>query len=217
MSEKGIEITKHGVDNRIVISQDGVEIRSEGKPVTSAVAGIGYAYLVLDCSGSMGFANKLDPAKEGTIRFAKEARKKGYLTGLIKFESFPTHLCEPVQDVSILENEVERIDIGGGTNLADAIHIAVERLEAKKGSRVIVIATDGMPDSAQKALYEAQRAKRVGIDIATIGTDDADIGFLKKLASRTTLGIQVSREEFGKGISSVATMLPQLGRGKREG
>ena len=217
VSQKGIEIVRSTQDRRVAVSQEGLEIRREGKPISFEIPTAGFVYLVVDCSGSMEEGNKLNQAKKGITNFAREARNKGYLTGLIKFESSAPHLCEPVRDVSVLENEVERINIGGSTNMADAIHIATERLKAKKGPRVIIIATDGMPDSREKALYEAERAKKVGIDIITIGTDDADKDFLRKLASRTNLGIKVSREQFGKSISSVATMLPQLERGKREG
>lgn len=214
---QGIEIRKRPEDERVAISEQGIRIRHEGKPISHEGPTIGLVYLVVDCSVSMGEGNKLSQAKRGTINFAKEARNKGYLTGLIKFESSATHLCEPLRDVSVLEKEVERINIGGSTNMADAIHIATERLKTKKGLPVIVITTDGMPDSREKALYEAERAKKVGIDIITVGTDDADKDFLRKLASRTNLGVKVSREQFGKGISSVTKMLPQLERGKREG
>ena len=101
--------------------------------------------------------------------------------------------------------------------MAEAIHIAYQRLRERSGLRIIVIATDGMPDSEAEALYEAEKVKRAGIDIITIGTDDADRDFLGKLASRSDLGVKVPREEFGKGIGTVAKMLPQLKRGEKEG
>lgn len=216
-SGRGIDVTRVSRDRRINLSERGLEIRHEGRPITYDASAFGFVYLVIDCSASMAGGNKIYQAKKGIIDFAKEARNKGYLTGLIKFESYATHLCEPVRDVSIIEKEVQRIDIGGSTDMAAAIHIATEKLKMKKGSRLIIIATDGMPDSPEETMCEAEQAKKAGIDIITIGTDDADKGFLRKLASRTSLGIRVSREQFGEGISSVATMLPQLGNGKKEG
>jgi len=216
MAEKGIEVTKHGDDKRIVISHHGVEIRSEGKPVRDTVTGVGYVYLVVDCSGSMEEGNKLNQAKKGAMNFANEALNKGYLTGLIKFDSSAAHLCEPTRDISLLERRLKNIEIGGSTNMAEAINMAFQKLRNRNGLRVIVIATDGMPDSEEEALYEAEQAKKARIDIITVGTDDADKDFLRKLASRSDLGVKVSREQFGKGISSVAKMLPQLESGKKE-
>jgi len=216
-SGRSIDVTRVSKDKRIAISERGLEIRHEGRPISYDASTFGSVYLVIDCSESMAGGNKIYQAKSGIIDFAKEARNKGYLTGLIKFESYATHLCEPVRDVSIIEKEVQRIDIGGSTNMASAIHIAREKLKMKKGARLIIIATDGMPDSPEETMCEAEQAKKEGIDIITIGTDDADQDLLRKLASRTSMGKRVSRGQFGKGISSVATMLPQLGRGKKEG
>ena len=85
----------------------------------------------------------------------------------------------------------------------------------KKGLLVMVIITDGVPDSQVEALTEAEQAKKKGIEIITIGTDDADSNFLKKIASRANLGVKVTREQFKEGITSAAKMLPQLGSGKK--
>lgn len=214
---QGIEITRKPEDKRIAISEQGLEIRHEGKPISFEMPTAGFVYLVVDCSGSMEEGNKLNQAKKGTINFAKEARNKGYLTGLIKFESSATHLCEPVRDVSVLEKEVERINIGGSTNMAAAIVLAHQKLNNRKGTRVMVLVTDGMPTEygdPELSLRAGERAKKDGIDIITIGTDDADSNFLKRLASRTDLGVKVSREQLGISITSAAKILPQLGPGK---
>lgn len=212
-SSKGIELTRE--EKRVVISSGGVEIRRQDKPVRGEMAGEGFVYLLVDCSGSMTAGNKLAQAKKGAINFAKEARNKGYLIGLIQFESSATHLCEPQQEITVLERHLKRMETGGGTNMAEAIETADQKLKDRKGSRVIVVITDGMPDSQETTLAAAQEAKKNGIDIITIGTDDADQDFLKRLASRTELGVKVPREQFETGITSMAKMLPQLGPGKK--
>ncbi|MDO8686732.1 MAG: VWA domain-containing protein [Candidatus Berkelbacteria bacterium] len=210
---KGIELTR--TEKRITISSGGVDIRHEDKPTSGEVMGTGFVYLLVDCSGSMADSNKLAQAKKGAINFAKEALSKEYFIGLIQFESSATHICEPQREIAILEGHLKKIGAGGGTNMAEAIKIADQKLKDRKGSRVIVVITDGMPDSREATLAAAQEAKKNGIDIITIGTDDADEAFLKKLASRTELGVKVSREQFEKGIASTAKMLPQLGPGKK--
>jgi hypothetical protein len=72
----------------------------------------------------------------------------------------------------------------------------------------MVIATDGQPDNAAEALSEAARAKKDGIDIVTIGTDDADQAFLKSLATRSELGSKVSSAVFSQAISAASNLLP---------
>jgi len=202
MSEKGIEITKHSEDSRIAISQRGVEIRYEGKPVSMA-ARTGFVYLVVDCSGSMA-GDKLNQAKKGSLNFAKDALVKGYLTGLIQFDSSAVHLCEPQREISILDQYLKKIEAGDETHMSKAIHLAYEKLKDRVEARAMVIVTDGMPngpDDPEASLKAAENAKKKGIDIITIGTDDADLKFLKKLATRAELGIKVSREQLERSIT----------------
>ena len=206
ISNKGIEITKQ--DNRIVVSHEGIEIRREGKPISVEVVGTGFVYLVVDCSGSMSAGHKLDHAKKGALNFAKDALTKGYLTGLIKFESSATHLCEPQQKVSVLQRHLDTMYVGGSTNMAEAIQLATENLRNRRGIRVMVIVTDGEPDSVTDTLLAAQKAKKNGIKIITIGTDDANRDFLRKLASETELTVMVSRDQLERGITSAVKMLP---------
>jgi len=208
---KAIEITKQ--DKRITVSGAGIEIQHRRKAIKAETAAGGAVYLVIDCSGSM-IGNKLDQAKKGAINFAKEAHGKGYAVGLIKFDDEAIHLSEPSQDILALSPIVGGLTTNGGTNMSEAIRLATKRLDHKTGSRTMVIVTDGMPNSIEDALHEAEQAKTKGIDIIAIGTDDADREFLAKLATRTDLGIKVAREQFEFGIISTAKMLPQLGGGQ---
>ena len=171
-------------------------------------------YLLLDCSSSME-GQKLAQAKKGAINFAEDARGKGYAVGVITFSTTATHLCEPQQDISTLNQYLERIDAGGCTNMTDAILLALQKMGDRKGYRVMAIVTDGMPDSQEIALEAAQEAKANGIDILTIGTDDADRDFLAKLASKTELSAKVLSDRFEEGITSMAKMLPLSGKGGR--
>jgi len=211
MSTKDIEIVRHTSNKHIAISQRGVEIGHDGKPVNIEL-GSGFVYLVVDCSGSMA-GNKLAQAKRGTLNFAKEAVTKGYSIGLIQFHSNATHLCEPIRDIPLLKQHLEEMEIGDVTHMSDAIKLAHKKLEGRKGALAMVIATDGMPNGPgdPKASLEAGRkAKGKRIDIITIGTDDADQQFLQKLASRTELGVKVARAQFERAITSAAKKLPML-------
>lgn len=211
LAGKGIEVIKQ--DKRITVSQKGVVISRKGKPVKNEVTGTGYVYLVIDCSGSMA-GQKIEQAKRGAINFAKDARTKGYSIGLIQFESSATHICGPIREISALDRYLKTMKIGGTTNMADGIQLATRELQRKRGYRAMVIITDGMPNVGEPtgekaALREAEKAKENRIDIITIGTDDADWEFLKKIATRANLAAFVTREELAQAITSAAQMLPK--------
>ena len=207
---KGIEIVKQS-GTKAVIS-GGVTIGNQAQHVDMHLKReLGHVYFLIDCSASMtGY--KLEEAKEGILDFARDAIKKEYLLGLVEFSSSATILCKPGQDMTLLRECLKTIRAYGGTNMAAAIKLAAEALKDLKYEKVIVIATDGQPDKVSAALKEGQAAKDNGIDIITIGTDDANQDFLKKLASRADLGRKVSAEKFAQGIASAAQLLPSPGR-----
>jgi Mg-chelatase subunit ChlD len=205
---KGIDIVKQPESAGISLVGGGIRIDASGKPVEAHFEqNWGRVYMVLDCSGSMA-GYKIDQAKQGVLDFTKDAIRKKYLVGLIKFDTNATYLAEPTKDVSRLEAQMKSIMASGTTNMAEAIKMAHESLKNLGGSRVMVIATDGQPDNADDSLNEGKSAKRDGIEIITIGTDDAVQEFLKKLASRSDLGAKVSTDMFAKAISSAYLFLP---------
>jgi Mg-chelatase subunit ChlD len=151
---------------------------------------------------------KLEQAKQGILDFARDALEKEYSTGLIEFAFSATVLCKPGQDIGLLAECLKTMRAFGGTNMAEAIRVAHEALKDAKSNRAIVIATDGKPDKVGDALKAGQAAKDDGIDIITIGTDDANQEFLKKLASRAELGRIVPTDKFADGIASTSRLLP---------
>ncbi len=179
----------------------------------------------MDCSGSME-GDKLRQAKDGAMRFAKDAVAKGYSVGLIEFYGIANHLCEPTMDLSILQGHIDSLKarkagtfqtfMGAfrrgkyGTNISQAISIARDKLNERKGIKAIVLITDGQangPGDPDASLQIGEKAKAESIDIVTIGTDDADQSFLKKLASRAELGMKVSRDHLEDTIASSARWL----------
>jgi len=209
VKDNGIRIINS--EGKVSLTENGIKIQREEKPVRGELIRVGFVYLVVDCSGSME-GQKLEQAKRGSLSFAKDALTKEYSTGLVQFESIAIHLCEPVRDIEVLRQHLGRIEVGNTTNMADAIQLTTKKLKDKAGFRIMVIVTDGMPDSEEAALKAGQQAKSKGIDIITIGTDDADEEFLKKLASRAELNIMVPRNQLEQGINSIVKMLPQYGR-----
>lgn len=206
MSRQEIEITGRSKDDGVVVSEGAVEIQAQGRPISGQLQRQGTVHLVIDCSGSMA-GGKLDQAKRGALDFATEAREKGYSVGVIQFGSYAALICEPQREIAILRDKLQQMEIIGSTNMAEGIQLASEQLGGKEGPCVIVIVTDGHPDSRQDAVRAAQQAKQRGIDIITIGTKDADRRFLAELASAKELSVSVSNSQLRQGIASTAKML----------
>jgi Mg-chelatase subunit ChlD len=205
---RGIEIVRQPGQGGFSITVGGESVSTQGKPVNIHVSNRqAYVYLVIDCSASMT-GNKLDQAKQGILDFAADALKNEYRVGLIGFDTEARLICEPVGDIQVLMPGVKALRAGGSTNMVDAIKTAHSALNNLAGTRVIVVATDGMPDNASAALKAAQLAKNEQIDFIAIGTDDANQAFLQKLATRKELAAKVSSDMFAKAIASASNLLP---------
>jgi Mg-chelatase subunit ChlD len=153
--------------------------------------------------------SRLIQAKEGSLAFAREALKKGYSVGLIRFAGTAEVLCYPKDGLDALESKLQRLGVAGGTNMTDALDLAVRELAPLSGARVIVIATDGEPDSRSSSLQAAQRARTAGIDIIAIGTEDADKGFLalsRRLQSYCLARVALKSRE-GRANARVSDLL----------
>jgi Mg-chelatase subunit ChlD len=209
MSEKkGVELVRAEHSSEISVTIGDTKLRPQGHPVRIRFEKqTAYVYLVIDTSGSMA-GDKLEQAKKGVIDFAKDAFRKEYAVGLISFSTTARHVCEPTYDLRVLQGRIRQMGASGSTNMAEAIRMAHDHLRRLDNTRVMIIATDGLPDSGQDALREGLRAKQDKIDIVTIGTDDADQAFLQRLATRAELGKKVKREVFSEAISSASNLLP---------
>ncbi len=207
-NKKGIELIKSEQSSNISITIGDTKLKPQGCPTSIRFEKQkAYVYLVIDTSGSMS-GDKLEQAKKGALDFARDAFRKEYEVGLISFNSIAKLICEPTYDIKLLKSRIFDMDSTGSTNMAEAIKLAHAQLRKYHNTKVIVIATDGAPDNEQEAITEGVKAKKDNIDIITIGTDDANQSFLKRLASRSELGKKVTREVFSQAISSASNLLP---------
>lgn len=210
-----IEIVKNDRGMRTVASGGGLEIQRRGMGIRGDTRFSGIVYLLIDCSSSMSGGNKLEQAKKGGSDFARDAMMKGYRVGLITFADHARHVCEPMSDNAALSGYLDGMQTGSSTHMADALSLAFQKLKHGIGNRMAVLVTDGQPtegepDPAQATLQEARNMRGDGIDIITIGTDDADEAFLKKIATRVDLAFMVEARHLERGIISAVKMLPEM-------
>jgi len=168
----------------------------------------GSIFFLLDCSISMSSNNKLRFAKNGGIEYAIEANKKGYKIGLISFGSSAKKNLDPQDNIESFKIQILKPEAEGSTNLTDAIRIAREILSSSLGEKIIFIVTDGFPDSPNSAIDEARLAAKSGIDIMTLGTDDADLNFLNSIATKKDFSNKVNRQFLQQSIKDMSKLLP---------
>lgn len=166
-----------------------------------------YCVVLLDCSGSM-CGDKIEDAKLGVLDFTDRAFPGGYQVGLVSFASNARLISSLTADANEIRQSLSALYAGGGTDLKPGLEIALELLLPQIGARVIVVATDGFTANRTGALESAKRASEAGIEIITIGTEDADSDFLRELATTEAKALQVRSEEIGDGIRRAAALLP---------
>jgi len=211
-TNQGFKIAKKEKGN-INISKNSIQIKRTGKPIEKRY-NTGYVYLLIDCSGSMCDGNKMSQAKDGARKFLRDAISKGYSSGLIKFDTNASTIMQPQREITYIDNSILNLYANeyGWTNMADAIKQAEKNLVNRSGYKVIVLVTDGEPNMPKENPYEAtlnesESSKRNGIEIITIGTENADREFLDKLATKKDLSIIVNSINLSKGIKSAANLL----------
>lgn len=165
-------------------------------------------YLLIDCSGSMSVDNKMEQAKGGAYNFAADASKKNYSIGIISFDSVAQVILAAQKNLAEINSSLKNLRATGSTNMTDAFYLAISHFDREKGEKFICIVTDGEPDNRETTLQARNQAVKVGIEIMTIGTDDADKGFLDQLATRKELSVKVARQQLQQGISDMAKLLP---------
>jgi len=177
ISHKETEMTKP--DDRITVYKGEIEIKANGKPVSFEISQSGFVYLAIDCSLSMADADKMHQAQKGSFNFIKDALRKGYLVGLIAFDSFAVHVCTPQKNISELENYISKIN----TELI-ALSLVKNQITRKLRDKKY-------PFGNRLIFMNENRLIAAGVEEA--GTDIADVIFLatKKMEAKKITGVIV--------------------------
>lgn len=171
---------------------------------------IGEVWILLDRSDSMSFGNKMKDAKAGAIDFALDAVSKKFAVGLISFDDKIEINSDPILEITeSWKSSANSLYARGGTSLFAAIQKAVNQWKSyHRFKKVILIATDGEPtDNTKEQILEyGNLIKASGIEIFTVGTEDADAEFLKNLSSGNKT-LQVSDSGIRNALKGMAGYL----------
>ena len=138
--------------------------------------------LLLDNSGSM--YSSLDTAKDACRRLVLEMiDMKLHRVAFITFESSVRLHNQLTHNKNDLISSINAINVGGSTDMAGALRMARNELNNLQAEPLIIIVTDGIPDSKIDTTYQANLLKENGVKIVTIGAGNVDHNYLTSLAS----------------------------------
>ncbi|MCA8975051.1 MAG: VWA domain-containing protein [Planctomycetes bacterium] len=147
--------------------------------------------LVIDRSGSMAEANKLDQVKAALAAFVGKLRPADRVA-LITYDNEPTlaQRSRSVDDARWLRDAIARIETGGGTNLHGGLMLGLREVSANArsdSSNRVLLLTDGIANRGvtdpERILADAREFTAEDVDLSTIGVGrNLDIALLDRLA-----------------------------------
>ena len=140
--------------------------------------------LIIDCSGSMRWGEKISNAKKAAGRFLNDINPSAHI-GLVSFQTNARIEIGLTQDFKALRQAIENLDAFGENSDEEAIALSRDQvLVNSENVNVLVLLADGIPNNRNAMLREAELAKQQGIQIIAIGVgDDVDSDLLKQVAS----------------------------------
>lgn len=159
-----------GIDpGRLVIQENGVTIQPEQMQGNAGVVDALTTMLVMDVSGSMYTADKLDTAKEAAKAYVDQMRA-GDQTGLMSFNTEVVYVQQLTPDVDSIKAAIDSLVAENDTAMYDALVEAADLLDPVAGRKAIIVLTDGMDNVSQSDLGNViDRIGPSGLSISTVG------------------------------------------------
>jgi len=163
-----------GVDpNRIQIYENGQLVQSEQISGSGEIGPL-TTLLVMDVSGSMNNANKLEAARAAAQAYVAQMRP-GDQAGLIAFNTQVTYVQPITSDRQALSGAIQALRAEKDTAMYDALGQAVQILADVPGRKAIIVLTDGLDNVSKTNVDEViQSIGPSGLSISTIGLGDPD-------------------------------------------
>lgn len=167
-----------------------------------------YVIFAVDASGSM-YGEKLQSAKNALIKNAKELINRlgdNCKIGIVSFGSNGVPVLDPVSNIDMIEEAANGIEADGGTAMDEGLDMAMTMaaIAPADSMRDIVMISDGMPNSKERALVAAAKCTDSGIILSSLRIDssDTDNDYLNQLTPN-----YLDIESGGDMTSAVATLL----------
>ncbi len=154
--------------SRLIISENGQPIPPDQIQGVGDVGPI-TTLLVMDVSGSMEKANKLDSAKAAAHKFVERMRSSDQ-TGIIAFNTQVKTVQAITSDKDALDAAIDSLVAQHNTAMYDALIVAIDQLEGVSGRKAIIVLTDGLDNSSSAT--ENTVIKHIGpagFSISTVG------------------------------------------------
>jgi Ca-activated chloride channel homolog len=183
------------------LHQQDFRVFENGQKVPFALASSGFdvsVVLVIDQSGSMAYAGKMEAAQQAALTFLDKMRSHDRVA-LIAFSDAVT-VAQPLSTNKVATAaQVQRLAPLRGTALFDATMHALDMLRPVRGRKAAIVLTDGMDNQSRARIDDVvKRARQDTASIYTIGlgtrsstsSTSSDAGIdeevLKRLADATT-------------------------------
>ena len=162
--------------------------------------------IAIDLSYSM-LGSPLTKAKAAALKFVSQMNFENTRVALIPFADNVMVNQDFTQAPWNLEKGIKdwRIDMVGIANSAEPFETSFELMKNEHGKKLIIVLTDGMWSSQERAILNAQKCKQNGIEIRAIGFGSADIDFLKQLSSSDDGYQFINTSELTQAMLNIAT------------
>lgn len=182
---------KTNISKKVKI-QKGIESTSSSS--TKNVSQVNFMVLI-DTSGSMRGAAIKDACNATKVLVTDIIDLSTHKIGIVGFGDSATLISELSSNQSQLISSISRLNANGGTNMYDGIATGVNELKKVSSKKVIILITDGAPDSRKKTLDAKIYAEDNDIDIIAIGAGHS--------VSKDFLSELVSEEKYLFSISNM--------------
>ncbi|HEY59745.1 MAG TPA: VWA domain-containing protein [Anaerolineae bacterium] len=154
--------------SKLVLLEDGVPINPQDIQGMDEVSSL-TSLMVVDISGSMNFAGKLDAAKAVAEQYVDQMRA-GDQAGLVTFNTKVGVVQDITGDHEALKEAIASIQARDDTAIWDALTASVELLNPLPGRKAIIMLTDGMDNASQSTPEDILGSIGFsGLSISTVG------------------------------------------------
>ncbi len=206
-----------GVDpSTIQISENG-QVMQASNLSGGKQGGVGplTTMLVIDISGSMKLAGKLDGAKAAAKAYVDQMRP-GDQAGLIAFDTHNTYVQKLTQDHTALKSAIDGLKTGSDTAMYDAVITGEDALKDVSGRKAIIVLTDGLDNRSTHNTNDViTDIGKSGLSISTIGLGDPTT---KSMQGLDETGLKSLATQAGGAYSSasdpnaLSSLFQQYGR-----